>query len=590
MNLPPFKSSSLFETGMKYHESGNLEQAKSFYQQSISKKEDLAKAQNYLGMIHYAQANVSLAIQSWELSIKADTQYLEPILNIGLAYAQQNEQKKALEFLLKALKIAPQREDLIQQAAQLSAQLGDMAQAKKLLEETFNSHPINPNMFLLLAQLHSQWGDDASSEKVLNRLLSKSPNLPEALINLGHLNIDQGEITKAKQLFLRASEKNPQHVGAMIEAGKFLANNGELKQGLALLQKAIKEQPDNYEIYVHLGNAEQQQGQFEAAAEQYKKALALAPNNEGVKQNLSRVLTRFVPPWHLKMLADHERNNAFERAIQNAVKTDSVVLDIGTGSGILSMMAAKHGAKQVVTCEVSSHIAEVAERIIEKNGFKDKVKVLNLKSTQLTKTDLTEKPNLIIAEIFDAGLIGEMAIPTFRHALKELCADNCQIIPAKANVVGKLIHIPSSASVNPMKSISGFDLSPFDQFRVPKEYISEDLKLSDHKFLSTEFDMLHYDFMNLGDPIPENSFQTKSISVKASEDGFLHGVAFWFNLFLDEHTALSSRPERLNNHWGQALFFFEEHIGLKKGDAVTLEVCHNDIHIWFKAPRVASTN
>uniref|UniRef100_UPI00404849F1 hypothetical protein n=1 Tax=Roseivirga sp. TaxID=1964215 RepID=UPI00404849F1 len=195
---------------------------------------------------------------------------------------------------------------------------------------------------------------------------------------------------------------------------------------------------------------------------------------------------------------------------------------------------------------------------------------------------MTEKPNLIVAEIFDAGLIGEMAIPSFRHALKELCAENCQVIPAKAQVMGRLLHLPSSASVNPMKSISGFDLSPFDLFRVPKEYISEDLKLSHHKFLSDEFNIVDFDFMHLGDPIPENSFKSKLLRIEASDTGALHGVAFWFNLILDDETELSSRPDRLNNHWGQALFFFEQHREVKKGEMVELNMRFNDVTIWFE--------
>jgi tetratricopeptide (TPR) repeat protein len=585
MNTSQLNNNSSFEIGMKYHEAGNLLQAEINYRNSIEKGEVVAKAKNYLGMIHFSKGNPSLAIQFWKESILDDSKYVEPVVNMALIYSQQQSLSEALTYFKKALTIDPKREDIIQQAAHIATQLGDIKQAVNLIEPTFKNIPINPNMFLLLAQLHAQSGNIKESEKVLTQLLRKSPNLPEALINLGHLHVDQGDMTKAKSYFLSAIDKNPQHVAGLTEAGKFLTSNGELVKGSELLQKALKLQPNNFEIYVHLGNAEQQHGNFEEAVEYYKKALALAPDNVGVKQNLSRILTRFVPPWHLKMLADHERNDAFEKAIQRAIKTDSVVLDIGTGSGLLSMMAAKYGAKQVYTCEASSHIADVAEKIIEKNGFKEKVSIFNLKSTQLTQKELTQKPNLIIAEIFDAGLVGEMAIPSFRHALKELCADNCQVIPAKAKVMGRLLHLPSSASVNPMKSISGFDLSPFDQFRIPKEYISEDLKLSYHKFLSDEFSMVNFDFMNLGDPIPENSFKSKSLRIEASDTGVLHGVAFWFNLLLDEEVELSSRPDRLNNHWGQALFFFEQHKEVKKGEMVELNMRFNDVTIWFEEPK-----
>jgi hypothetical protein len=97
--------------------------------------------------------------------------------------------------------------------------------------------------------------------------------------------------------------------------------------------------------------------------------------------------------------------------------------------------------------------------------------------------------------------------------------------------------------------------------------------------------MIDFDFMNLGDPIPENSFKSKSLRIEASDTGVLHGVAFWFNLFLDDEIELSSRPERLNNHWGQALFFFEQHLDIKEGDSVDLKMCFNDVAIWFEGPK-----
>jgi tetratricopeptide (TPR) repeat protein len=585
MTITDINNRSSFEVGIEFHQAGDLSQAELHYLKAISKGESSSRAKNYLGMIHFAKGNSLAAIDLWKESIQEDPKYIDPLVNMALILSQQELLDEALVYFKKAICLNPNRHDLIQQAAQLSAQQGNIKQAVSLLEPTLKHDPLNPDMFLILALIHLQSGNSRTAENVLNQLLSKSPNLPEALINLGHLHVERGEMRKAKDYFLSAVNKNPQHLLAIIEAGKFLSNNGELAKGSQLLQKALKLQPNNFEIYVLIGNAEQQHGNFEEAVEYYKKALALAPENTGVKQSLSRLLTRFVPPWHLKMLADHERNDAFEKAIQRAIKPDSVVLDIGTGSGLLSMMAAKYGAKQIYTCEASSHIAEVAQKIIEKNGFKEKVSVFNLKSTQLTQKELTEKPNLIIAEIFDAGLIGEMAIPSFRHALKELCAENCQVIPAKAQVMGRLLHLPSSASVNPMKSISGFDLSPFDQFRVPKEYISEDLKLSYHKFLSDEFNMIDFDFMNLGDPIPENSFKSKSLRIEASDSGVLHGVAFWFNLSLNEETELSSRPDRLNNHWGQALFFFEQHREVKKGEAIELNMRFNDVTIWFEEPK-----
>ena len=421
----------------------------------------------------------------------------------------------------------------------------------------------------------------------MEELLAAHPNLAEALINMAMLHVDKEEFIEAKKYLQEAVDKNPNHYLANAEFGKFLNQMGEEKKGLEYLKKSSEINPGDWAVHVHLGNSYQEAGYFDEAIASFEKALELNPNELGTRQNLSRALSRFVPPWHLKMLADHERNDDFEAAIKKAVGPDSIVLDIGTGSGILSMMAARHGAKDIYTCETSSHIARVAEKIIDKNGYADRIKVFNLKSTQLTENELHKKPNLIIAEIFDAGLIGEMAISTFRHALDKLCAEGCKIVPARAEVVGRLLHTPNLFSVNPLHEISGFDLSPFDRFRIPKEYVSQDLNQVEYEFLSEEFHMIEYDFANLHGPIPDPSFDSREIKVQVSKPGQLHGVAFWFNLWLDDEIMHSSHPQKLNNHWGQALYFFEQGKDLTQGQEVNLVMCHNDMKIWFEEPQIS---
>ena len=65
------------------------------------------------------------------------------------------------------------------------------------------------------------------------------------------------------------------------------------------------------------------------------------------------------------------------------MKDGALVLDIGTGSGLLSMMAAVAGAGEIVTCETSTTIANTAMKIISANGFENRIRVLNKRSTDL---------------------------------------------------------------------------------------------------------------------------------------------------------------------------------------------------------------
>ena len=86
-------------------------------------------------------------------------------------------------------------------------------------------------------------------------------------------------------------------------------------------------------------------------------------------------ITSEVVPWHFPMMNDNVRNDAYENALKAALRSGGTVLDIGSGSGLLAMMAARHGATQITTCEVVSMVAEKAKIIIERNGFKEKIQI-----------------------------------------------------------------------------------------------------------------------------------------------------------------------------------------------------------------------
>ncbi len=109
------------------------------------------------------------------------------------------------------------------------------------------------------------------------------------------------------------------------------------------------------------------------------------------------------------------------------------VLDIGTGTGLLSMMAVKCGADKVTACEAFKPMVSVALKCIEANGMKDKIKLIPKRSTEIIMgEDMDERANVLITEVFDTELIGEGAIGTFTHALDHLLSQDCYVIPDNA--------------------------------------------------------------------------------------------------------------------------------------------------------------
>ena len=98
--------------------------------------------------------------------------------------------------------------------------------------------------------------------------------------------------------------------------------------------------------------------------------------------------------------------SSFLQAIQKG--KHSRVLDIGSGTGLLSMFAARAGAKHITTVEGSNQMAECAARCIAANGLGENIHPLQMMSTDIVVGEqMPERADLCISEIVDVGLLGD---------------------------------------------------------------------------------------------------------------------------------------------------------------------------------------
>src|SRR5919197_1335248 len=93
-----------------------------------------------------------------------------------------------------------------------------------------------------------------------------------------------------------------------------------------------------------------------------------------------------------EMIADEGRMQAYSRALQHAISPASVVVDLGAGTGILSLLACRYGARKVYAVEPSSAIA-IAEETAHANGFGDRIQCIQAHSTEI---HLPEKADVIL--------------------------------------------------------------------------------------------------------------------------------------------------------------------------------------------------
>lgn len=324
------------------------------------------------------------------------------------------------------------------------------------------------------------------------------------------------------------------------------------------------------------GEAHLENRQFADALDCFDLALCLDSENQQAQLGLNRAHCEIIPRWHFEMLNDEKRNAAFEQALANAITSDSIVLDIGSGTGLLAMMAARAGAKQTITCEMVPQLAELARDTVVLNGLSDRVMMLDKKSTSVViGSQMMRKANLLVTETVDCGLLGEGIVPSIAHAKANLLTEDAQIVPCAATVFGMVVESPRLRNLNSARTVAGFDVSLMNRYATA-HYFPVRLAAFEYTALTDPFKVFHFDFAN-GTIIPER----KTIAVRANRDGVGHCIIFWFNMQLDEETSISNEPGS-TTHWEQALQCLDREVAIHAGHTLAIKAEHDCRIIRFR--------
>jgi len=129
----------------------------------------------------------------------------------------------------------------------------------------------------------------------------------------------------------------------------------------------------------------------------------------------SNVLGQFIPVhYHYNMLLDEQRMEAFRSAIQAVIRPGMRVVELGGGTGVLSFLAARYGAK-VWCVERNSELVKVARKAIRSNGFESMITVIHEDATEFIPP---EPVDAVICEMLHVALLREKQAQVI-HAFKE---------------------------------------------------------------------------------------------------------------------------------------------------------------------------
>lgn len=248
-----------------------------------------------------------------------------------------------------------------------------------------------------------------------------------------------------------------------------------------------------------------------------------------------------VPDFHVRMLRDGLRNAAYRAAIERFAPGRSL-LDIGTGSGLLAMMAARAGARQVYACEENAMLAASARAVIAANGLADRITVFDRHSATLDRNrDLGGGVDLVVSEVFCHTMVGEGVLASLAHARAELARPDALFLPKHASIeVALAAFTPLVERVGP---VDGFDLSAFaGHLHAVRHCAADDPALA---LRSAQASLFGFDFAER-DPAQSGTAQVSL----ASTGGEVSGLAHWLRLTFADDIIYENRPgSAADLHW-----------------------------------------
>lgn len=248
-----------------------------------------------------------------------------------------------------------------------------------------------------------------------------------------------------------------------------------------------------------------------------------------------------VPAWHFNILRDQGRHQAYQKALEHWVRPGQTVLEIGTGSGLLAMLAARAGAKHVYTIERSERLAETAREIVELNGFSQTITVIAKDAYQVrVGSELSEPADLFVAELMDDSPLAEGLLPLTRHAREHLLRPNAICLPCALEIRGCLLSGKYCQQLYRVDGLAGFDLSPMNRFspyRVSLGSVPEALnsfeRLSEEQLIS-RFTL----------DSPHSGPGDRTVDLIPSKSGQAEAVLWWLCLDFGSGISLDNAPDR----------------------------------------------
>lgn len=279
------------------------------------------------------------------------------------------------------------------------------------------------------------------------------------------------------------------------------------------------------------------------------------------------------------MYMNQARISAYATALQRAVTPNSVVIDIGAGTGIFALLACRYGARHVYGIEADD-VINLAREMAAANGYSDRLTCIQSLST---KVDLPERADVIISDLSGVLPLFGQHIPAIMDARDRFLAPGGTIIAQQDHLRAAIIEVPDRYRklTQPWsENLFGLDLSAGWPL-VANTWGS--LTDTQAKLLTRPSNLAVLDYRTIAD-----SNMDGELAWTMDQPGTGHGVAVWFDRIVADGIKISNAPGapeavKTSDIYGQAFFPWPKPVDLEPDDQVCFRMKANlikDEYIW----------
>ena len=245
---------------------------------------------------------------------------------------------------------------------------------------------------------------------------------------------------------------------------------------------------------------------------------------------------------HGILLRDKVRMNAYAEAIKKAVKRDDIVIDIGCGSGILSFLALKAGAKHVHAIEVEPNTLELARHLAKRNGLEKKITFHKGLSTNIKSLP---KADLVISELFGSIGLNENLLAVVIDAKKRFLKPEGRLLPECIKCFVAPCENKWWANFSKeLGNVCGFNLFDLEDVDMGTPVVD----IAESELLAAPVEFCSIDLYKVSKP-----FAFANVKFKIERAGVLNSFAAWFETDLFGGVTFDTAPSSPSTHWKQCL-------------------------------------